>query len=141
MVVFAGDFEEDPVKVLLVKRKAEPFAGWWALPGGFCSHGESVEETASRELMEETGLSSVRLEQVKVYLEHGTGRWCFAAAHVASVDESRMQEVVAGDDASEAAWWSYGHDLQYRRDGEVIRRLAFDHDDMVRDSLRKVRSF
>ena len=42
--------------VLLVKRKFEPRAGMWSLPAGFMEYGETVEETAVRELKEETSL-------------------------------------------------------------------------------------
>jgi ADP-ribose pyrophosphatase YjhB (NUDIX family) len=43
-------------RVLLVRRKFEPFAGMWTMPAGFIEYGEDVAETAVRELEEETGL-------------------------------------------------------------------------------------
>ncbi len=51
-VVFARD--EEDLKVLLIQRRLEPFAGQWALPGGFVQVNETLEETALRELREET---------------------------------------------------------------------------------------
>ena len=57
-VVFSGD------KVLMVKRKNFPDKGKWALPGGFMEKGESAEQTAARELKEETGYSSENLEWI-----------------------------------------------------------------------------
>lgn len=41
--------------ILLVRRKYEPFAGLWSLPAGFMEYGEAPEETARREVLEETG--------------------------------------------------------------------------------------
>lgn len=57
-VVFSGD------KVLMVKRKNFPDKGKWALPGGFMEKGESAEQTAARELKEETGLIATNLRQL-----------------------------------------------------------------------------
>ena len=43
-------------QVLLVKRKYEPRAGYWCLPAGFMEAGETPEQSATRELLEETGV-------------------------------------------------------------------------------------
>ena len=58
-------------RVLLVKRKNEPFAGKWALPGGFIDMAETLEETARRELQEETGITVKRLEQLHTFGDPG----------------------------------------------------------------------
>ena len=58
-VVFGLDQKD--LKVLLIERDREPFAGKWALPGGFVDEDETPEEAARRELAEETGLSGVFL--------------------------------------------------------------------------------
>ena len=57
---------DEMLKVLLIKRKAWPFEGMWAIPGGFVHMDESLEEAAYRELAEETGVtdSDVYLEQL-----------------------------------------------------------------------------
>src|SRR3954468_9313736 len=60
------------LQILLVERGQEPYAGRWALPGGFLEPAESAESAARRELAEETGLSDVaglHLEQLRTYSE------------------------------------------------------------------------
>jgi hypothetical protein len=54
---------------LLIKRAREPFAGQWALPGGFVHMQESLDEAIRRELEEETGPSKVYLEQLYTFGE------------------------------------------------------------------------
>lgn len=51
--------------VVLIKRKNPPFG--WALPGGFLDYGETLEEAAAREAMEETGLKVKDLQQMHTY--------------------------------------------------------------------------
>src|SRR5918911_4287319 len=60
---------DDALKVLAVRRRAEPFIGRWALPGGFVEIDENLEEAAARELEEETGLRArtFHLEQLATY--------------------------------------------------------------------------
>jgi len=52
--------EESP-RILLIRRKHEPFAGSWALPGGFLDMDETLEAAARRELDEETGVAVGKL--------------------------------------------------------------------------------
>jgi len=68
-VVFGLDDED--LKVLLIERDRPPFAGTWALPGGFVEPAETLAAAALRELAEETGVSKVFLEQLYTFGEPG----------------------------------------------------------------------
>ena len=67
-VVFGLD--EEDLKVLLIKRDLEPFAGKWALPGGFVRVDETLDEAARRELAEEAGR---RWPIVRIAITHRIG--------------------------------------------------------------------
>ena len=54
----------EELELLLVKRKNHPSIGFWALPGGFVNLEENLDDTARRELEEETGIHRIAMEQI-----------------------------------------------------------------------------
>jgi 8-oxo-dGTP diphosphatase len=61
---------ETAAGILLILRGKEPKEGWWALPGGFLDVGESAEEGARREFLEETGLRATELSLIGLASQH-----------------------------------------------------------------------
>lgn len=121
---------ENDLQVLLVRRRNSPFAGMWAIPGGFVDIDEPLEAAASRELEEETGVQGVYLEQFHTFGDPGRdprGR-IITVAYLALVraDEVRPR---AGDDAAEARWWPVSD----------LPPLAFDHDRILACALEHLR--
>lgn len=126
-VVFGLDNED--LKVLLVQRDFDPFAGCWALPGGFAVVGESVEETARRELTEETGLQGVFLEQLYTFSEpHRDPREHVVTVAYFALVNLDEHEVNAASDARDAAWFELGD----------LPRLAFDHDKILHTAYKRL---
>lgn len=105
-------------RVLLIQRKKDPFAGAWALPGGFVEESEKLAEAARRELKEETSLDVGDIEQL--YTAGDPGRdprgWTISVAYLARVDPEALKPVAA-DDAQAVAWFPL----------DKLPRLAFDH--------------
>jgi 8-oxo-dGTP diphosphatase len=64
---------EDDLCVLLIRRSGEPFADYWALPGGLLPPDESLDRAAARKLLEETGVQDVYLEQLYTFGELSRG--------------------------------------------------------------------
>lgn len=90
-------------ELLLVKRKFEPNAGEWALPGGYMEVYLTVEENALEELKEETGLNGI--------IEHCLG-WYYGSSmiyerilNIGFRIKATSGVLHAGDDASEAAFF------------------------------------
>jgi 8-oxo-dGTP diphosphatase len=65
-VIVAADAAQEP-KVLLIRRAQEPLKGEWSLPGGAVELGETLEEAARREALEETGLAIEVADVVKAF--------------------------------------------------------------------------
>jgi 8-oxo-dGTP diphosphatase len=105
-------------RILLIQRKHPPFAGAWALPGGFVNENEPIEAAARRELREETGLAVGELHLLGVYGDPGRDPrgWTVTAAYWTRVDESAAH-AVAADDAAAASWYPL----------DALPPLAFDH--------------
>jgi 8-oxo-dGTP diphosphatase len=120
----------DELRVLLIRRKHDPFAGSWALPGGFLEIDESIEAGARRELKEETGYDATGpIAFLGAYgdpTRDPRGR-TISLAH-AAVIRGIAADVAGGDDAAEAAW-------RLAKEGGP---LAFDHDSMLQQALKWV---
>ncbi len=127
-VVFGLDDED--LKVLLIQRDLPPFEGKWALPGGFVHMDETLEDSAKRELREETGLANVYLEQLYTFGDPGRDprERVVTVAYYALVN-LRGHRVQAATDARSAAWFSV----------DDCPKLAFDHSRIVRVALERLR--
>ena len=109
-------------RVLLIRRKHAPFAGMWAIPGGFVNMDEPLETATRRELLEETGVRVGRLEQLYTFGDPGRdprGR-TISVVYLGRADASQLQPQAA-DDAAEVAW----HPM------DKLPPLAFDHDQIL----------
>ncbi|HLN27996.1 MAG TPA: NUDIX hydrolase [Gemmataceae bacterium] len=109
-------------RVLLVRRKHDPFAGMWAVPGGFVEMDESLEDAAHRELKEETGIKAGRLRQLHTFGAPGRdprGR-TISVVYMAQLDARKLKPQ-ADDDAAEVGWFSLSKPPT----------LAFDHAEIL----------
>ncbi len=126
MVLFApGD---DEALVLLIQRGKNPYRGRWALPGGYVDPGEQTAAAAVRELAEETGIRlTAALRPVGVYDTPGRDPRGPMVSHAFTARIDRAKKATAGDDAAVARWRSLADVL-------AEGRLAFDHEQIIRDA-------
>ena len=112
-------------KIIVIRRRNEPFKGYYALPGGIVEYGETVEEAVLREVKEETGLDVKIHKLVGVYSDPNRdprGHFvsiCFITLPVGG-------ELKAGSDAKDIALFSLDN----------IPKLAFDHNKMIEDAKK-----
>ena len=114
-------------KILLIKRKNDPFKGKWALPGGFVEYGEKVEDAVLREIFEETSLKTSINKIFGVYSDPNRD----PRGHTISI--VYLLDIIGGnlkgsDDASDAKFFKL----------EELPDLSFDHDIIIKKLLRSL---
>jgi 8-oxo-dGTP diphosphatase len=122
------------LQVLLVRRRLAPFEGMWAIPGGFKRPTETLDQAATRELAEETGVDAASLlTQFGAYgdPERDPRMSVVTIAYLAVLRD--VGAVVGGTDAAAAALLPVADVLNGKID------LAFDHLRIVRDAVERVR--
>lgn len=111
-------------KILLIKRKNEPFKGKWALPGGFVEYGEKVEDAVLREIKEETGLNAKIKNLLGVYSDPNRDPRGHTISIVFILEGEG--EAKASDDASDVKFF----------DLNKLPPLAFDHEKIIKDAIK-----
>ena len=116
-------------RVLLIRRRADPYAGRWALPGGFVNENEPLVAAAQRETLEETGVEVWDLEQL--YTAGDPGRdprgWTVTVAYLVRVNADELKPVAA-DDAEAVKWFPL----------DKLPGMAFDHAMILRRAAARL---
>ncbi len=97
--------------LLLVKRGGHPFKDHWALPGGFMTPGETIEECALRETKEETNVQPASIMPVGVFSKPGRDPrgWIISNAYASIISEDSVDQK-GQDDAQDAQWFDVEFD-------------------------------
>jgi 8-oxo-dGTP diphosphatase len=115
-------------KIVLIKRKNDPYRDHFALPGGIVEYGETVESALIREVKEETGLDVEIHKLVGVYSDPKRDpRGHFVSVCFIALPKGGILK--ADSDAKDVALF----------DLNSIPKLAFDHNRMVEDAKRHLR--
>lgn len=123
-------FDREELKLLLFKRKIEPFKGEWSVIGSFVRPEESVGTAAGRVLEEHTGLQEIFMEPLACYgdIDRDPGARVISQAYFALIrlGEEEIQMV----ETHQARWFNL----------HSIPSLILDHNQMVADSLAALRN-
>lgn len=123
-------FDGNNLKVLLIRRKHEPFAGFWALPGDIVQPDQDLDEGALQVLERLTGIKNVFLEQVHTFGKvdrHPRGRVITVAYYsLIKIDDVK----ISPSSFAEKVEW---------KEIMSIESLAFDHLDIMNTCLARLR--
>lgn len=119
--------EQGITKVLLIKRKNEPFLGDWVLTGGALYNHEDLETGALRELKEKTGIEGVEIKQFKAFgkVDRSPVMRMVAVGFIGIIDSKRVNLLRETKNTSNADWFPINK----------IPPLGFDHEEILHDAL------
>ncbi len=122
---------ERRLQTLLIQRGEQPFAGSWALPGGFVRPDETLDEAARRELAEETGVTEAVLTQLRAFSDPSRDprTRVITVAYTALISSDRLT-LRADTDAADARWFALDR---------LPKPLAFDHEAILGCALSALR--
>lgn len=111
-------------KILLIKRATEPFIDHWALPGGFVELNETLEQAATRETKEETGLKTEPIKIVGAYSDPDRD----PRGHTVSI--VYLMRIISGTTKTTEET----KDIRYFPLNRLPENLAFDHKKIIENA-------
>ena len=125
--------EGNHIKVLLIKRKNEPYKEKWALVGGALYNNEQLEDGVRREIFEKTGIKDVELYQYGVFDELGKTEdipmRMVAIAYLGLIDGKKTKIIKENRNTVDVAWF----------DINKVPDLAFSHNEILNKEIEKLR--
>ncbi len=123
--------EQGITKVLLIKRKNEPFKGDWVLTGGALYNNEDLLDGAYRELQEKTGITNVEIKQFKAFgkVDRSPVMRMVAIGFIGIIDSSRVKVLRETNATSNADWFPI----------DKIPPLGYDHEEILSEAIIELR--
>lgn len=130
VIVALFTVEAGVTKVLLIKRKNEPFFGDWVLTGGALYNNEDLESGAYRELKEKTGIENVDIKQFKAFgrVDRSPVMRMVAVGFIGIIDSKRVNILRETKNTSNADWFAI----------DKIPPLGYDHDEILQDAIKEL---
>lgn len=121
--------QDQKLKVLLIKRRHEPYIHHWALPGGFIRVGESLQGAAERRLFEETHVENVYLQQIRAFgkPERDPRARVISIGYYALVSSNSIKPI-ALQDVEDVGWYGVNE----------LPTLAFDHNLIITTAVQSL---
>lgn len=123
--------EDGKFKVLLIKRKNEPYKNKWILVGGACYNNEDVEHAMKREMYEKTGLKNINFSFFKVYSNPTRSPLMrmIAITYLGVIDCKKVKIIKETAKTSDADWFQI----------DRIPELGYDHKEILLDAINNLK--
>ena len=123
--------DKGDVKVLLIKRKNEPFKDKWALQSGALYNDELLADGAARELEEKTGIKNQKLKMHNIFdaIDRSPVQRMLGIGFIGIIDWKKVELQKKTGKTNDADWFNI----------QNIPSLAYDHNDIIKDSLEELK--
>lgn len=120
--------DDGKFKVLLLKRKNQPFKDKWSLIGGACYNNETLENAMKREMSEKIGLKGVEFKLFNVYsdVQRSPIMRMFAVAYISVVDSKKVKYLKETLKVRDADWFLI----------DRVPLLCYDHNQILQDAIK-----
>ena len=124
--------EKGIIKVLLVRRKNEPYKGKWALVGGALYNNEELEEGIKREIFEKTGMIGIEVFPYKCFgkINRSPVQRMIALGYIGVIDSNRVMVLKETLKTTNADWFSL----------DKVPSLAYDHEEILKSAIDELKS-
>jgi len=118
-------------KVLLVKRKNEPYKNMWALVGGALYNNETLEEGIIREIYEKTGISLVEISMFSIFSEvdRSPVQRMIAVGYIGVIDSDKVELLRETMNTTDCDWFPIFD----------VNELAYDHNEILEEAINSLR--
>ena len=123
--------DKGKLKILLVKRKNNPYQGHWALTGGALYNDEDLEDGLNREIYEKTGLEHIEVKLANIFGKKNRSpvMRMVAVTYIGIIDASKVEIAKSTLKTSNAEWFSI----------DEVPHLAYDHNEIIADAIKKLK--
>ena len=123
--------EKGMTKILLIKRKNEPYKDMWALVGGALYNNEDIEDGMNREIEEKTGIKDIELYFNNIFgkVDRSPIMRMVAASYIGVIPSNKIDGFKDNFKSSDCEWFPINN----------IPKLAYDHNEILNDALNKLK--
>ncbi len=119
------------IKVLLRKKKTEPYKGYWILPGDALKEAETFESCVNKVIYDKTGINNLHIEQCNTYspLERRLGEKLVAISYMGLVDITTILIKQEEKATEEFGWFNIS----------CLPKIGYDHKKIIENAIERLR--
>ena len=123
--------DQGQIKILLFRKKVDPYKGYWSLPNDIVRNYVTIEDTVSDLVYDVVGLKSLYLEQCHTFskCDRGNEEYVVAVSYMGLIDSKSAEIKREERPEFESAWFSI----------ETLPKLAYDHEVIIKNAIEQLR--